>query len=278
MLQGSGRIDLASDIESKIGSRDIVTEVDKNCQEVIKEAILSFFPTHKFLGEEDVPPGREAASAAIDKLKHEPHLWIVDPIDGTTNFAHGMPLAGVIIAYAQYGEVKHGFIYDPFRNESFTAWKNKGAFLNGQRIKTCKTTELGSSVLCTGSPPNLESLEATMRAMQLLSPQVRTVRVLGSAAINLAWTAVGRVTAYFEADLNAWDLLAGALIVYNNLTDVFTVDGQKTAPAGATAGTPGGRVRAVLAPKEPASGTRATPPVRTEPPALRTSPSLDGAK
>ena len=81
---------------------------------------------------------------------------------------------------------------------------------------------------------------------------------------------------YREATLT--DELAGALIVYNNLTDVFTVDGQRTAPAGATAGTPGGRVRAVLAPKEPASGTRATPPVRTEPPALRTSPSLDGAK
>ena len=81
---------------------------------------------------------------------------------------------------------------------------------------------------------------------------------------------------YREATLT--DELAGALIVYNNLTDVFTVDGQKTAPAGATAGTPGGRVRAVLAPKEPASGTSATPPVRTEPPALRTSPSLDGAK
>lgn len=224
MLEGSGRIDLAADIESKVGSRDIVTEVDKKCQEVIMQTILLHFPHHKFLGEEDVAPGREASEAAINELKNEAHLWIVDPVDGTTNFAHGMPLAAVIIAYAEYGVVKHGFIFDPFRNESFTAWRGKGAYMNGQRIRVDKTERMDSAVVCTGSPPNLNALAASLRATQLLSPKVRSMRVLGSAAVHLAWASVGRITAYFEADLNAWDLMAGALIVEEaggRVTDVW---------------------------------------------------------
>jgi myo-inositol-1(or 4)-monophosphatase len=224
ILAGSGSIDLNADVESKIGSRDIVTQVDKDCQNVIEETILSHFPDHKFLGEEDVPPGREASQKAIEKLKEEAHLWIVDPVDGTTNFAHGMPLCGVIIAYASYGVVKFGMIYDPFRNETFVAWKGKGAYLNGQRLRCCNTNALSSSVVCTGSPPNFESLSACMRGMHLLSAQVRSMRVLGSACVHLAWLAAGRITGYFEADLNAWDLVAGALIVSEaggKVTDVW---------------------------------------------------------
>jgi myo-inositol-1(or 4)-monophosphatase len=223
ILNSSGSINLDTGIISKIGSRDLVTEVDKQCQNVIKETILTAFPNHKFLGEEEVLPGIEASTSAIEKFKNEEHLWIVDPIDGTTNFAHGMPLSGVIIAYANYGVTKYGLIYDPFRNEFFTAWKGKGAFLNNKPISCCKTSELNKSVVCTGSPPNLKALEACLRATNLISSKVRTVRMLGSAAIMLSWIANGRLTAYFEADLNVWDLAAGfisLLILFRYLKNI----------------------------------------------------------
>jgi len=227
--KGRGTINLnTTDIESKIGSRDIVTKVDKESQDIIKNTIISKFPTHKFLGEEDVAAGREASKEAIKKFEKEEHLWIVDPIDGTTNFAHGLPICGVIIAYASRGQVIFGCIYDPFFNESFTAYRGCGAFLNGQQIKCCNTDELASSVVCTGSPPNIKSLEACLRAQNILSSQVRTMRMLGSAATMLSWIAArGRVTAYFEADLNVWDLAAGALIIQEaggKVTDVWGND------------------------------------------------------
>lgn len=210
---GLGLINLTSDIESKIGTRDIVTDVDKRAQEVIRRTISLSFPDHDFLGEEDIEPGIEASNEAVKKYENSDHLWIVDPLDGTTNFAHGMPLSGVIIAHAMKGSVVFGLIYDPYRNETFTAWKGRGAFLNGKPISTCSTSSLKSSVIATGSPPNFKSLEACLRATNRLSPQVRTMRMLGSAATMLSWVACGRLTAYFEADLNAWDLAAGALLI-----------------------------------------------------------------
>lgn len=231
MIDGHGTIDLSSEVESKIGTRDIVTKVDKASQDIIKSTILSYFPSHKFLGEEDVPPGREASEHAINQLKNEQHLWIVDPVDGTTNYAHGMPLAGVIIAYASYGVVKMGFIYDPFRHESFVAWKGKGAYLNGRRLRCCGASSLNESVVCTGSPPSFEAVNACLRGMNLLSTQVRSMRVIGSACIHLIWVACGRITAYYEPDLNAWDLVAGALIVNEaggRVTDVWGKDVELT--------------------------------------------------
>lgn len=224
ILAGLGSIDSSHGIESKIGSRDIVTKVDKESQEIIRNTILTQFPQHTFLGEEDIPPGIEASATALEKFKHEAHLWIVDPVDGTTNFAHGMPLCAVIIAYASFGVVKHGFIYDPFRQESFVAWQGKGAYLNGRKLHCSKIDRMDSSVVCTGSPPNLQSLSASLRSTELLSPKVRSMRVLGSAAVHLSWLSAGRIEAYFEADLNAWDLAAGALIIQEaggKVTDVW---------------------------------------------------------
>lgn len=224
---------LHSDIESKIGQRDIVTESDKMCQQVIVNTIRRHFPEHAILGEEDVEPGREAAMAAIDKLIDSDHLWIVDPIDGTTNFAMGMPLSGVIISYVSGRDLVFGCIYDPFHNEMFTAWRGEGAYVtrsaaHGKEEKVplsvSSSQDLTHAVLCTGSPPNLDSLAGCNRACDVLSSKVRTVRVLGSAAINLAWVACGRLSAYFETDMNVWDVAAGSLLVREaggRVTDVW---------------------------------------------------------
>lgn len=213
ILEGSRKVNLLGQVTSKQGSRDILTEYDVRSQRVIKDVIASVFPSHAFLGEEDVEPGRDSSIMALEKVSREDHLWIVDPIDGTTNFAQGQPLAGVIIAYAQKGVVQFGCIYDPFMDEMFTAWRGGGAYLNGSPISCCATNELKDSVICTGSPPNIDSLNACLRATNLISSEVRTMRMLGSAAIMLAWVACGRLTAYFEADMNCWDTQAGALIV-----------------------------------------------------------------
>ena len=224
IIEGSSAIDLATGVTSKQGSRDILTAYDTRSQEVIRGVLKDAFPDHAFLGEEDVPPGRDAAAAAIARVSEEEHLWICDPIDGTTNFAQGQPLAAVIIAYCSRGVVQFGCIYDPFRDEMFTAWIGMGAFLNDRPIRCCSTQQLKDSVVCTGSPPNIESLNACLRATNLLSPKVRTVRMLGSAAIMLAWVAMGRMTAYFEADMHSWDIAAGSLIITEaggRVTDVW---------------------------------------------------------
>mmetsp|Transcript_40455 Transcript_40455/g.41272 ORF Transcript_40455/g.41272 Transcript_40455/m.41272 type:complete len:340 (+) Transcript_40455:126-1145(+) len=213
MLRGSGLVNLRSDITSKIGSRDVVTEYDTACQKSIKSIILSKFPDHSFLGEEDVPPGIEASTAACKAMMQKEHLWIVDPIDGTTNFAHGMPLSGVIIGYASKGELQFGCIYDPYHKELYTTWRGKGAYLNNQPIRCCETETLQSSVICTGSPPNIDALDACLRVTNRISSKVRTMRMIGSAAIMLAWVACGRVSAYVETDLNVWDLAVGCLLV-----------------------------------------------------------------
>ena len=201
ILEGSRSINLQDDVISKIGSRDIVTAVDLEVQEIIKKTVLTSFPHHIFLGEEDVLPGREESKKATEKYMSTgpASLWICDPIDGTTNFAHGMPLSGIILAFVSNGELVFGMIHDPFRNETFTAWKGKGAYLNGKRIHCCQTKLLKDAVVCTGSPPNIKSLNACLRATNLISKDVRTMRMLGSACHMTSWLACGRVTAYFEA-------------------------------------------------------------------------------
>jgi myo-inositol-1(or 4)-monophosphatase len=105
----------------------------------------------------------------------------------------------VILGFVSEGDLIYGHIYDPFRNETFSAWKGGGAFLNGRKIKCCNTMKLADSVVCTGSPPNLESLNACLRATNLISSEVRSMRMLGAASIMLSWLACGRITAYFEA-------------------------------------------------------------------------------
>ncbi len=201
--------------ERKANSRDLLTLIDPLCEKTIRETVLAKFPGHDFLGEEDVPPGKDASAAALQaKLDSgSDWLWIVDPIDGTTNFVHGMPLNMPSIAAAYKGEVVVGVIYDPHRDELFTATKGGGSFLNGEKITVGDQSELGDAVVAMGSPPAEESMAMSLVGVQALMPKVRTIRMLGSAAIMLAWIANGRLTAYWEYDLSSWDISAGALII-----------------------------------------------------------------
>ena len=172
------------------------------------------------MGEEDVPPGKEASAAAIQqKLMNITNeagkgwLWIVDPIDGTTNFVHGMPLCMPSIAATYRGQVMVGVIYDGHRDELFTAVAGRGAYLNGKPITVGSQETLSDAVVAMGSPPAVESMQMSLKGVAAFMPRVRTIRMLGSAALMLAWVANGRLTCYWEYDLSSWDVAAGALLI-----------------------------------------------------------------
>ena len=195
---------------SKANSRDLLTIIDPLCEKTIQDVVSAAFPSHRFLGEESVPPGKEASTAAIVKMladtSQSDFLWIVDPIDGTTNFVHGMPLSAPSVAVSYKGEVVAGVIYDPHRDELFTAKKGYGAHMNDKEIRVGEERTLSEAVIAMGSPPGEESMEMSMKGVQKLMPIVRTLRMIGSAAIMLAWVANGRLSCYWEYDLSSWDL------------------------------------------------------------------------
>lgn len=150
-------------------------------------------------------------------------------IDGTTNFVHGMPLCMPSIAVVDIStrQIIIGVIYDPHRQELFTAIRGRGASLNGASIRVGTQSTLGEAVVAMGSPPAEESYRASLRGIQYLVPKVRTIRMLGSAALMLAWVANGRLTAYWEYDLSSWDTAAGVLLVREaggTVTDIHPGD------------------------------------------------------
>mmetsp|Transcript_26691 Transcript_26691/g.49543 ORF Transcript_26691/g.49543 Transcript_26691/m.49543 type:complete len:341 (-) Transcript_26691:468-1490(-) len=214
--------------QRKANSRDLLTLIDPLCEKKIRETVLASFPEHDFLGEEDVPPGKEASAAALDKLlaNSTDWLWIVDPIDGTTNFVNGIPLCMPSIAVAFRGEVVVGVIYDPHRDELFSAMKGHGAYMNEEAIKVGLQDTIGDAVVAMGSPPAAESLEMSLKGVKALMPKVRTIRMLGSAALMLAWVANGRLTCYWEYDLSSWDIAAGALLIEEAGGKFTDLDGQ----------------------------------------------------
>lgn len=217
--------------ERKANSRDLLTLIDPLCERTIRDTILEQFPHHKFLGEEDVLPGKEASAAALERKLggddggSDGFLWIVDPIDGTTNFVHGMPLCMPSVACAYCGEVVVGIIYDPHRDELFTSIKGQGSKMNGQPIHVGEQDVVGDAIVGMGSPPAAESLEMSLKGVKVLMPQVRTIRMLGSAALMLAWVANGRLTCYWEYDLRyvgIWFDHAVHLATYqHNLRNTF---------------------------------------------------------
>ncbi|GAX90200.1 inositol monophosphatase family protein [Effusibacillus lacus] len=208
------RIGRAREVGEKTSNVDLVTEVDKQSEAVIRTELLAAFPEHKILGEEGVAPGSAASAEALAKALSAEYLWIVDPIDGTTNFVHGFPGCTVSIALAHRGEVIAGVIYDPLRDEMFSARRGGGAYMNGEPIHVSEEETLSVSLLATGFPGDREwAREVNLRGMAALTPVCRNIRAAGSAALHMAYVACGRLSGFWEIDLNAWDLAAGSLLV-----------------------------------------------------------------
>lgn len=200
-------------LDYKASTRDLVTEVDKGAETLIRNLILTHFPHHKILGEEGVGSGTMSSAEAIEQASDAEYLWIIDPVDGTTNFVHSFPFYSVSIALAHKGEVIVGVVYDAARDEMFVAEKGKGAYLKGRRMQVSTDKALSQSLLATGLTADVETMQVNMTGINGLAPKVRGLRLVGSAALHLAYVAAGRVSGFWEIGLNVWDLAAGVLIV-----------------------------------------------------------------
>lgn len=208
------RLGTYKELNTKFSPQDLVTDVDKGAELMIRKLILTHFPEHSILGEEGVPPGAEASAEALSQMRDSEYLWIIDPIDGTTNYVHGMPFFCVSIALAHQGEVIVGVIYDPIRDELFVAEKGKGAYMHGQRCRVSEDPTLADSIIAVGFNPDRNfALPENMKGITALSEHARSLRALGSAALHLAYVAAGRISGYYEVGLNVWDVAAGALIL-----------------------------------------------------------------
>lgn len=201
-------------LDTKYSMHDLVTEVDKGSERMIRNLIGTHFPNHSFLGEEGVEPGPEASAKALMDLSEAEYLWIVDPIDGTTNYVHGFPFFSVSIALAYRGKVIVGVVYDPSRDEMFVAERGKGAYVRGRKIQVSEESTLRQSLIATGFPADHHiALPANLKGIQSLAPKVRNIRTAGSAALHLAYVAAGRLSGFWEYNLSSWDIAAGSLLV-----------------------------------------------------------------
>ena len=182
---------------------DFVTQVDQAAEEAIIEIVRKAHPDHGFLAEESGKTPGEAE-----------YVWIIDPLDGTTNFIHGFPQYCVSIAVEHRGALAHGVVYDPVKNELFTASKGRGAFLNDRRIRVSKCTRLKESLVGTGFPfKELSRLDLYTGQLRNLIQGSAGVRRAGAAALDLAYVACGRLDAFWEMGLSPWDMAAGALLI-----------------------------------------------------------------
>ena len=184
------------------GEFDLVTEADKATEELIVSRLQSHFPTHSIIGEE----GGERKSTSE-------YCWYVDPVDGTTNFAHGFPVYNTTLALARNGELIAGVILDPTRNEVFAAEKGGGAYINGHRIKVSKAARVEDSLVATGFPSLRRHHNVNIHFYYQLALQSHGVRRAGAAAIDLAYVACGRLDAFWEFGLKPWDMAAGILLI-----------------------------------------------------------------
>lgn len=208
---------------------EFVTEVDRTAEASIIETIREAYPDHAILAEE---------SGALGESEHQ---WIIDPLDGTTNFIHGFPQYAVSIAYAQAGVVQHGVVYDPTRNELFTASRGRGAFLNDRRIRVSRRIRLNDSLVGTGFPYRaFEHADAYMKMFRELTEKTAGLRRPGAASLDLAYVACGRFDAFFEIGLAPWDFAAAALMVQEagGLVSDFAGDANYVSTGNIVAGTP----------------------------------------
>jgi myo-inositol-1(or 4)-monophosphatase len=196
---------------------NLVTEADKNAEIRIVETILAEFPDHAILGEEG---GAHAGEA--------PYKWIIDPLDGTTNYTHAFPIFSVSIAVEHEGSIVAGVVYDPVRDEMFSAGRGKGSFLNGERIRVSTADRIEKAMLVTGFPYNIrENPNFCYERFIAFLKEAQAIRRLGSAALDCAYVAAGRLDGFWEVALQPWDKAAGELLIEEAGGRVSDFEGNK---------------------------------------------------
>jgi myo-inositol-1(or 4)-monophosphatase len=199
--RASTQLDLLT-VQSK-SPNDFVTEVDRAAEQAIIEVLRDAFPGHGILAEESGESGPESE-----------FTWIIDPLDGTTNFIHGMPQYAVSIAQTKNGVLEHAVVYDPNTNEMFTASRGAGAFLNDRRIRVSRRTRLNESLIGTGFPfRQLDHVDAYLAMFKELTQKTAGIRRPGAASLDLAYVAAGRFDGFWEMGLSPWDMAAGVLLI-----------------------------------------------------------------
>jgi myo-inositol-1(or 4)-monophosphatase len=202
---------------------DFVTEVDQAAEYAIIEVLKESYPTHHILAEETgyLPPHSQSMGAlpwdevmAMQTPEEDHYLWVIDPIDGTTNFIHGFPQFAVSIALFVNGIVQQGVIYDPTRDELFTATKGAGAYLNHRRLRVAQQLRLSECLIGTGFPyRDDQNLDHYVHLFKKMTKSCAGIRRPGAASLDLAYVAAGRLDGFFEGDLKPWDMAAGVLLI-----------------------------------------------------------------
>lgn len=185
---------------------DFVTEVDQAAEQAIIEVLLNAYPDHAVLAEESGP--------STNLHDEKEYLWIIDPLDGTTNFIHGFPQYAVSIALQHRGQITQAVVYDPNRNDLFTATKGVGAFLNEKRIRVTRRDKIADALIGTGFPfcPG-DNIDEYMKMFKLIAQKCAGLRRPGSAALDLAYVAAGRLDGFFEKGLQPWNIASGSLLI-----------------------------------------------------------------
>ena len=231
----------------KVGSKgpnDFVSEVDQAAEQAIIEVLLEAYPGHGILAEES---GRQHGA------RHSDFVWIIDPLDGTTNFLHGFPVYAVSIALAHRGQVQQAVVYDPTRNDLFYASRGRGAFLNDKRLRVSKRTRIGDALIGTGFPFRKgDNFKRYVKMFEEVMQSCAGLRRPGAAALDLCYVAAGYYDGFFETGLNPWDVAAGSLIITEagGLIGNFTGEADYLYQREVVAGTPKvyGQLVQILAP------------------------------
>lgn len=200
IVQERNQHDLQRDFK---GGHELVTQADLKADALITELIHEAYPTHSIMSEELAPE--------MNDISSQENLWIVDPIDGTVNFAHGHAQSAVSIAYVRDGEIAVGVVYNPFTRELFRAVSGGGAFLNDHPIKVATETDLKRAIIATGFPYDKTQLDPLIQRVGRILKECADIRRLGSAALDICWVAAGRLDGFYES-LSLWDFAAAQLI------------------------------------------------------------------
>lgn len=200
ILRGMNKLE-SLDVKTK-GRNDYVSEIDYQAENIIIQTIKEAYPDHSFLAEESGKEGRGD------------YQWIIDPLDGTTNYLHGFPAFSVSIAMRYKDVLQSSVVYNPLNDEMFLASKGDGAYLNQQRIRVSAQRDMSLSLIGTGFPfRNYDNLDSYMEMFKTILPKVSGIRRPGSAALDLAYVAAGRLDGFWEMDLSPWDIAAGVLLI-----------------------------------------------------------------
>ena len=226
--RASTQLDLLT-VQSK-SPNDFVTEVDRAAEQAIIEVLRDAFPGHGILAEESGESGPESE-----------FTWIIDPLDGTTNFIHGFPQYAVSIAQTKNGVLEHAVVFDPNSNELFTASRGSGAFLNDRRIRVSRRTRLNEALIGTGFPfRQFDNVDAYLAMFKELTQKTAGIRRPGAAALDLAYVAAGRLDGFWEMGLSPWDMAAGVLLIQEagGLVSDLSGEGNHLTTGNVVAGTP----------------------------------------